>query len=80
MKMLGRYVRVRAEIANIPAFSVHADQQEMLAWLGAAPRPPDVAFVVHGEPAAAQALHKAIESQLGWTAAVPRYLEQVRLD
>ncbi len=80
VKMLGRYIPVRAEVVNVPAFSVHADQTEMLDWLRAAQRAPEVAFVVHGERVAADALHAKIESELGWTAAVPRYLEQVRLD
>jgi hypothetical protein len=35
---------------------------------------------VHGEKAAAGALHDVIEQELGWTAIVPRYLERVRLD
>lgn len=80
IKMLGRYIPVRAEIVNVPAFSVHADQDETLAWLRTAPQPPDVTFVVHGERTAAEALHTAIENTLTWNAAVPRYLEQVRLD
>ena len=80
LKMLGRYVRVRANVVDIPAFSVHADRDEILSWLRRAPRAPETVFVVHGEPAAATALHDAIEAQLGWTAAVPRYLEIVRVD
>ena len=80
LKMLGRYVAVRAEVVNVPAFSVHADQGEIIDWLRPAPRAPETTFIVHGEPPAAAALHAAIESQLGWTAVVPRHLEQVRLD
>lgn len=80
IKMLGRYIAVRAEIVNVPAFSVHADQHEMLNWLHKAPRKPETVFLVHGERDAATALHEKIETDLGWTAAVPRYLEQVRLD
>jgi metallo-beta-lactamase family protein len=80
VKMLGRYIAVRAEVVDVPAFSVHADQREILGWLQTVPRPPDVTFIVHGEPPAAEALHAAIESELGWPAAVPRYLEHVRLD
>jgi metallo-beta-lactamase family protein len=80
IKMHGRYVGVRAEVVSVPAFSVHADRSELLAWLGRAPRPPETVFVVHGEPPAASALHDAIEATLGWTAAVPRYLERVRID
>ena len=80
VKMLGRYVAVRAEVVDVPAFSVHADQREILSWLKTTPRAPETTFIVHGEPPAAEALHSAIERDLGWAAAVPRYLEQVRLD
>ncbi len=80
VKMLGHYVPVRAEVVNVPAFSVHADQAEMLAWLRATPHPPEMTFVVHGESTAAESLHRRIEQELDWTVAVPRYLEHVRLD
>ncbi len=80
VKMHGRYIGVRAEVASVPAFSVHADRGEILGWLRRAPRAPETVFVVHGEPAGATALHDAIERELGWTAAVPRYLEIVRVD
>jgi len=80
IKLLGRYVPVHAEVVNVPAFSVHADRQELLDWLRTAPREPQAVYVVHGEPAAAAALEAAIAAELGWTAVVPRYLEQVRLD
>ena len=80
LKLLGRYVGVRADVVSVPAFSVHADRREIVAWLRRAPRPPETVFVVHGEPPAAAALHDAIEAELGWTAAVPRFLERVRVD
>ncbi|HYL60305.1 MAG TPA: MBL fold metallo-hydrolase [Candidatus Acidoferrales bacterium] len=80
IKMLGRYVAVRAEVVNVPAFSVHADQSEILGWLRTARRAPETCFVVHGEPAAAGALCDAIRKQLGWNAVAPRHLERVRLD
>jgi metallo-beta-lactamase family protein len=80
VKLLGRYVPVRAEILDISAFSVHADQAELLGWLRSAPRPPGMVYVVHGEPEAAGALCDAVESELGWPAAVARDLECVRLD
>jgi metallo-beta-lactamase family protein len=80
IKMLGRYIAVRAEIVNVPAFSVHADQAELIGWLRTAPRPPVTCYVVHGEAAAAHALGDAIRNQLGWNAVVPRHLEVVRID
>ena len=79
LKMLGRYVRVRAEIVNLPAFSVHADADELMAWLRTASRPPQGVFVVHGELGPARTLARRIEDELDWTAIVPQLDETVRL-
>ena len=79
LKMLGRYVPVKAEVVNVQAFSVHADQAELIGWLRAAARPPAAVYVVHGDPDAAEALRAAIVKELGWNAAVARQLERVRL-
>jgi len=79
LKMLGRYVPVRAEVVDLSGFSVHADRGELIAWLGRAPRAPETLFVVHGEPEASAALRRAAEDTLGWPAVVPRDLECVRL-
>jgi metallo-beta-lactamase family protein len=80
VKMIGRYVPVGAEIVNIPAFSVHADQSEIISWLKRAAAAPEVVYVVHGDPVAAEALRSTIVRELRWNAVVPRYLERVRLD
>lgn len=80
LKMLGRYVPVRAEILDVTGLSVHADRDELLAWLGSAPTAPETTLVVHGEPEASRALRDSIEGELGWTAAVPVHGERVRLD
>jgi metallo-beta-lactamase family protein len=79
VKLLGRYITVRAEVVDVPAFSVHADQGELLDWLAAA-REPEVCFVVHGEPKAATTLRERIAAKLGWNAVVPRYDERVRIE
>ena len=80
VKMLGRYVPVRAEVVTVPAFSAHADQAEIIGWLRTAPRPPEACYIVHGEPAAAGALRDEIRRQLGWNTIVARQFERVRLD
>ncbi|GAA4743892.1 MBL fold metallo-hydrolase [Nocardioides endophyticus] len=79
VKIHGRYVPVRAEIVDVPSFSVHADAAEIVDWLGQAPERPDVVYVVHGEPAASASLAVRIHDELGWTAVVPRHGERVRL-
>jgi metallo-beta-lactamase family protein len=79
VKMLGRYVPVRADVVQIDAFSVHADADELLTWLRPMPDP-DVAFVVHGSPTASQALRRRLASKRGWTVVVPSPGERVRVD
>ncbi|WP_334143360.1 MBL fold metallo-hydrolase [Rhabdothermincola sp.] len=79
IKMLGRYVPVRAQVLVVDAFSVHADADELVTWLTAAP-PPETAYVVHGEPRASAALADRLAGDHGWTAVAPRQLEWVRLD
>jgi metallo-beta-lactamase family protein len=79
VKMLGRYVAVRAEVVDVSAFSVHADQREILAWLSTAPRAPDTTFIVHGEPAAQTALADRISEELKLECVIPKYLETAEL-
>ncbi|MGD9705636.1 MAG: MBL fold metallo-hydrolase RNA specificity domain-containing protein [Acidimicrobiia bacterium] len=79
LKMMGRYIRVRAEIVDLPAFSVHADADELVSWLGTAARAPETVFVVHGELQASRALQARVEQAYDWTAVVPNDGERVRL-
>ena len=80
LKMFGTYVPVRAEVVDVPAFSVHADASEILTWAAAARTPPAGTYVVHGEPDAAGALRDRFDAQLDWQAIVPRLGERVLLD
>ena len=77
--MHGAYVPVRAEVANIGGFSVHADADELLAWVAAAPTPPNVVYVVHGEPSASERLAARIRDELGLLTVVARDGEKVRI-
>jgi metallo-beta-lactamase family protein len=77
VKIHGRYVPVRADVVDAASFSVHADADEILAWLSQAPRPPQTCYLVHGEPRASATLRDRIESELGWTAVVPAQDERV---
>jgi metallo-beta-lactamase family protein len=79
LKIHGRYVPVRAEIASLRGYSAHADADGLVEWLRPMPAP-RAAYVVHGEPDAAAALADRISRELGWTAIAPDYLEKVRLD
>ncbi len=80
VKIHGGDVPVRAEVANLDALSAHADREEILTWLGRFESPPRIAFITHGEPAAADAFRQAIGERLGWTCRVPAYLERIDLE
>jgi metallo-beta-lactamase family protein len=77
VKIHGGYVPVRAEVADLEEYSVHADADDILGWLGAMPDAPQICYVVHGEPDSSFALRRRIERELGWTAVVPEPGERV---
>ncbi len=79
VKMLGRYVPVRAEVAVLRSLSVHADADGLHDWITALPESPDTVFVVHGEPTASAALAVRLVGD-GINAVVPSQFELVRLD
>lgn len=78
VKIFGRHVPVRAEVVKFDLLSAHADRDGLLAWLAAGP-PPKAVFVVHGEPAAADALRLSIAERIGCACHVPDYRENVAL-
>ena len=80
VKIAGTYVPVRAEIAQDEGFSVHADADELLAWLHELPEQPRSVFVTHGEPRGAQALARRIREETSAATVVPRLGERVRVD
>ena len=79
VKMHGRYVPVRAEVVAISDFSVHADSDELVAWVASAPELPETVYLVHGEPTSSRALADRIQDELGVVAVVPRLGERVLL-
>lgn len=79
VKIHGEYVLARAPVLNMDSLSAHADQTELLSWLGTAPKPPRQVFITHGEPAAADMMRLLIKDKLHWRAMVPELMEKVIL-
>lgn len=71
IKIHGEYVPIRARVTHLEGFSGHADADELMDWLRHFQQPPVQTFVVHGEPAASDALRQRIARELGWPVRVP---------
>jgi metallo-beta-lactamase family protein len=72
VKMHGEYVPVRARIAKVQEFSVHADANELLKWIGVGKDRVDRIFVVHGEAGAAEALVDRFGREMNAAAVAPK--------
>jgi metallo-beta-lactamase family protein len=87
VKLDGQIRRVRCQTRSISGFSAHADESELLDWLGhfiAGKRPGDPGyprrvFLVHGDPEAQIALEPKVRD-LGFSTHVPHWHERVTLD
>jgi metallo-beta-lactamase family protein len=80
IKIMGQYVRVRAEVVADDEFSVHADADELLGWLQQLPTPPETVYLVHGEPDASDALAQRVRKAFDCPVVVPRLGERVVAD
>jgi metallo-beta-lactamase family protein len=79
VKIHGSMIPVAARVTRIDTMSAHADQTEIVRWLRTFRRKPDHTFLVHGEPAAQDALKEHIETTLKWRVHVPQHGERVEV-
>lgn len=80
VKIMGEWMKVKADIENINAFSAHADYQETLDWLKAidTSRLKKI-FLVHGEPDATEFLKKFLGENGFGNITIVKYGEQYDL-
>lgn len=81
IRLDGQELPVRCAIRTISGFSAHADESELLDWVGhfaTAPRKPRLVFLVHGDPDAADALEPRVQA-LGLSTYRPAWREVVEL-
>jgi metallo-beta-lactamase family protein len=77
IKIHGQWVPVAARVEHVDSMSAHADGDEIMRWLGGFTAAPTRTFIVHGEPAAQDALGARIAAQLGWNWTAPSHREKV---
>lgn len=73
--VLGEEIAVKAKIYTIGGFSAHADQSELLEWLGAFSNSPEV-FIVHGEEDVSMKFGEIVRDKFGFTTYVPQKGDQ----
>jgi len=74
----GQDLEVHCQVRSISGFSAHADEPELLAWLGNFTSKPRTTFIVHGDPDAQAAFEPKVRA-LGFATAVPSWRETVEL-
>jgi metallo-beta-lactamase family protein len=87
VRLFGEEREVRCRVRSVSGFSAHADEPELLAWIGefvAGRRPGDPGvprrvFLVHGDPGPQAELAPKVAA-LGLEVEVPRWHETVSLD
>ena len=70
VRVLGEETAVRAAVCTIGGFSAHADQKELLEWVGSFTSKPEV-FIVHGEEETALEFEGIIKQKFGLVTHVP---------
>jgi Cft2 family RNA processing exonuclease len=86
VRLDGEIRNVRCQVRSISGFSAHADESELLDWIGnfakgkkaGDPGFPRKVFIVHGDPEAQRALEPKVKA-LGFDTVVPHWHEIVQL-
>ncbi len=79
VKIFGDLYPVRAQVETIGGYSAHADRNELRTWVRGLGGPIRRAFVVHGEPEAAEAMAKLLKEEGVRQVDVPRLGESFEL-
>ena len=87
VRLDGALREVKCQVRSISGFSAHADESELLDWIGnfaAGKQPGDAGFprkvfIVHGDPAAQAALAPKVKA-LGFEVEIPRWHDTATLD
>ena len=79
IRFYGKYYPVKAQVKNIESLSAHADQAEIMEWLGKIKNIPEQVYLVHGEAFSLDALRLKIKQTFGWRPCIPKLNETFEL-
>ena len=71
VKLFNEEIQVNATIDVLPGVSGHADKDGLIAWLQGFEKKPELVFVNHGDPDAAEAFTDCLNKELGYRATAP---------
>ncbi len=71
VKLFDEEISVNACIDVLPGVSAHADRMGLIAWLKGFEKKPELIFVNHGDPEAAESFTKCLNEELGYRAFAP---------
>lgn len=71
VKIFGEKLVVKAKVFTIGGFSAHADQSNLLEWIGHFENPRMRVYVVHGEQIVSQSFAEILHERFGLSASVP---------
>jgi metallo-beta-lactamase family protein len=72
-------VAVQARVHTINGFSAHADQKELLSWVGNFKNPHLTIFVIHGEESTSLAFAQVLRESFPFQVKVPEWQETIPL-
>jgi metallo-beta-lactamase family protein len=79
IKVFGDMYKLNAEVVKLDSFSAHADENDLIEFVGKINPKPKQVFLVHGEQVARQALQKALKDKLNVDSVMPAYGQQFEL-
>ncbi|MFD1163944.1 MULTISPECIES: MBL fold metallo-hydrolase [Hwangdonia] len=81
IRFFGKYYPVKATIKCVESLSAHADQKDLLDWMGNIKNIPETVYLIHGESTALDAFRVKIQDTYGWQVKIPKLtdVEKVRL-
>lgn len=71
IKLFGEPIQVKAEIAQLPGASGHADKAGLIKWISAFKNKPQKVFVVHGEDSVCEEFTECLKKEYGFDAYAP---------
>lgn len=79
VRLFGGYRSVNLQVEQVHGFSGHADQNELLAWLGKMPGGPRRVAVVHGGAQVTSSFSARIDERLSVPVSAPEFGERIEV-